>query len=88
MKCESSDRPDARCQMIYWAQSTVSFPTGGHVNVLSDYKETVPEKINKFLHRHCSHVTDLLIKFRQPHIKMHACALPVNIDQILQVCFM
>ena len=26
------------------AQSIVSFPIGGHVNVLSDYKETVPEK--------------------------------------------
>ena len=25
------------------AQSTVDFPIGGHVNVLSDYKETVPE---------------------------------------------
>ena len=26
-----------------WAQSTVDFPIGGHVNVLSDYKETGPE---------------------------------------------
>ena len=26
------------------AQSTVDFPIGGHVNVLSDYKETGPEK--------------------------------------------
>ena len=25
------------------AQSTVDFPIGGHVNVLSDYKETGPE---------------------------------------------
>ena len=25
------------------AQSTVDFPIGGHVNVLSDYKETEPE---------------------------------------------
>ena len=30
----------------YWAQSTVDFPIGGHVNVLSDYKETGPEKKN------------------------------------------
>ena len=27
-----------------WAQSTVDFPIGCHVNVLSDYKETGPEK--------------------------------------------
>ena len=27
-----------------WAQSTVDFPVGGHVDVLSDYKETGPEK--------------------------------------------
>ena len=27
----------------YMAQSTVDFPIGGHVNVLSDYKETEPE---------------------------------------------
>ena len=27
------------------AQSTVDFPIGGHVNVLSDYKETGPETI-------------------------------------------
>ena len=31
-----------------WAQSTVDFPIGGHVNVLSDYKETGPEKKSKF----------------------------------------
>ena len=30
------------------AQSTVDFPIGGHVNVLSDYKETGPEKNSKF----------------------------------------
>ena len=30
------------------AQSTVDFPIGGHVNVLSDYKETGPEKNCKF----------------------------------------
>ena len=30
------------------AQSTVDFPIGGHVNVLSDYKETGPEKKFKF----------------------------------------
>ena len=27
----------------YRAESTVDFPMGGHVNVLSDYKETGPE---------------------------------------------
>ena len=32
----------------YWAQqSTVDFPIGGHVNVLSDYKETGPENVLK-----------------------------------------
>ena len=29
----------------FWAQSTVDFPIGGQVNVLSDYKETGPKKI-------------------------------------------
>ena len=29
-------------------ESTVDFPIGGHVNVLSDYKETGPEKKSKF----------------------------------------
>ena len=33
------------------AQSTVDFPFGGHVNVLSDYKETGPEKKNTFRHK-------------------------------------
>ena len=30
------------------AQSTVDFPIGGHVNVLSDYKETGPENFFLF----------------------------------------
>ena len=30
------------------AQNTVDFPIGGHGNILSDYKETVPEKIVSF----------------------------------------
>ena len=29
---------------LYIIQNTVGFPTGGHVNVLSDYKKTVSEK--------------------------------------------
>ena len=29
-----------RILSCYWAQTTVDFPIGGHVNVLSDYKET------------------------------------------------
>ena len=29
--------------IAYRAQSTVDFPIGGHVNVLSDCKETAPE---------------------------------------------
>ena len=53
----------------YRTQSTVAFPIGGHVNVLSDYKETVPEKIVLISTEslHCSRVTDTLIKFRQNH---------------------
>ena len=41
------------------AQSTVDFPIGGHVNVLSNYKETVNCNFNS----HYSHVTDMLIQF-------------------------
>ena len=33
--------------VAFRAQSTVDFPIGGHVNVLSDYKETGPEKKSK-----------------------------------------
>ena len=51
------------------AQSTVDFPIGGHVNVLSDYKETGPEK--KFI----------LFKYISGSLKMHACVLTFNIDQ-------
>ena len=45
MNCEPSGRPEATRQMtmIYRPQGTVSFPIGGHVNILSDYNETVPE---------------------------------------------
>ena len=32
----------------YRAQGTVDVPIGGHVNVLSDYKETGPEKLFRF----------------------------------------
>ena len=31
------------CFDVPWAQSTVDFNIGGHVNVLSDYKETGPD---------------------------------------------
>ena len=34
------------------AQSTVDFHIGGHVNVLSDYKETGPEHISGSLKMH------------------------------------
>ena len=48
------------------AQNTVDFPIG----VLSDYKETVPEKNMKLLYNHCNHVSDTLIKFRKDHVHM------------------
>ena len=49
-------------------ESAVHLPSGGHVNVLSGYKETVLEKNKKFLHNHCNHVIDILIKCCQKHI--------------------
>ena len=51
--------------------STVCFLIGGHVNVLSDYKETVIEIFfisTQSLHAVMTHVTDMLTKFRQNHI--------------------
>ena len=51
--------------MFWWAHSTDDFIIGDHVAVLSDYKETVPENFFNFLQSHCSHVTDMLIKYRQ-----------------------
>ncbi len=54
--------------------SVVNFPTGGHVDVLSDYY--VPEKHLKYLQSHCNHVIDMLIKFGQYHV-----GLPINTDQ-------
>ena len=53
------------------AQSTVDFPIGGHVNVLSDYKETGPEKKLQISSK--KHISGSL--------KMHACVLTLNIDQ-------
>ena len=49
---------------------TADFPNGGHVNVLSDYKETVPEKTLKFRHSHCNQISDMLIKCRQTQISL------------------
>ena len=37
------------------SQSIIDFPFGGHVNVLSDYKEIVPAKKGKFLQSQGSH---------------------------------
>ena len=31
--------------LLIRAQNTVDFPIGGHVNVLSDYKETGPDNL-------------------------------------------
>ena len=54
----------------YRAQSTVDFPIGGHVNVLSDYKETGSENKKISSKKHVS-----------GSLKMHARVLPLNIDQ-------
>ena len=47
------------------AQGSVSFPSGGHVNVLSDYKETVFERENIF---YTAAAVMSLMCFRQNHI--------------------
>ena len=46
-----------------WVQDTVTFPIGGHVNVLHDYKKTRPSKILKFLFCRYHHFIDMLIGF-------------------------
>ena len=43
------------------AQSTVDFPIGDPVNILSDYKETGPENIFNTI---TAVITHMLIKFR------------------------
>ena len=49
------------------AQRTVDFPIGGHVNILLDYKETVPEK---YQHSQCNRVIDMLITCCHNHIPL------------------
>ena len=49
-------------------QTTVENCIGGHVNVLSDYKKTLPSKIRKIFHSNCYHLIDTLTKFYQNHI--------------------
>ena len=46
-KVSSSVHPGRPLSFSIRAQSTVDFPIGSHVNVLSDYKETGPEKKKK-----------------------------------------
>ena len=62
------------------AQSTVGFPFGGHVNVLSDYKETLPEKMFKIAIFNATAVMPLIycskynfVKIISQTIKIHAC---------------
>ena len=67
---------------------TFDFAIGGHINVLSDYKETVTEK--KILHGHCNHVTDMPINLvskshSSDSLKMQEYALPININQFKYV---
>ena len=49
-------------------QPTVTFPTGDHVNVLHDYKNTRPSTILKLLICRCHHLFDMLVEFSQNHI--------------------
>ena len=43
------------------------FPIGGHVNILTSYKEIVYD-ISLFLLSHCNPVSDMVMKVRQNHI--------------------
>ena len=45
--------------------SFVYHSIGGHVNVLHDYKKTLPSKILKFLTCRYHHFIDMLIEFSQ-----------------------
>ena len=56
----SSDRHSAE-QLI--------LPIGGHVNILTRYKEIVYQMF-LFLDSLCNHVSDMLIKCRQNHIHL------------------
>ena len=64
------ERHSTACFDFLMAQSTVTGPNGGQGNVLSDYKETVPEKNLQFLHSHCNRVTDMLIILCHNHIPL------------------
>ena len=47
-----------------WAQTAITSPVGGNVNVLSGHKGTVPYRNMKLPHSHCRHVIiDVLIIF-------------------------
>ena len=50
-------------------QSTVAFLIGDHGNILSDYNDILRE-IMFYLHRHCNHVTDMIIGYPQNHIPL------------------
>ena len=67
---------------VHGLEDTVGVTIGGHVNVLSDYKETISEKRFKFLHSHCNNVTDMLIKSRQNHIPLLKCKHVYKIQHV------
>lgn len=49
-------------------KTTVHYGTGGHVNVLSDYKKSGSSKVLKTIHCHRHRVTGILIKCCQTYI--------------------
>ena len=53
---------------VYRVQHTATFPIGGHINVLHDYKKTGPSQILKLLSCRCHHLIDMLVEFCQNHI--------------------
>ena len=72
----------------------MDFPFGGMLTFCQiiirggPYKETVPKKMLKCVHSHCSHIKYIVIKHLKKYTtsgstKMHACELHVNIVKIL-----
>ena len=74
---------------VTWrVQHSVTFPIGGHVNVLHDYKKSWPSKILKFLTCRHHHFIDMLMEFSQKFyisnsFKMAERVMPINVYQFL-----
>ena len=74
----------------------MDFPFGGMLTFCQiiirggPYQETVPRKMLKCVHSHCSHIKYIVMKRLKKYTtsgstKMHACELHVNIVKMLQV---